>query len=393
MNKDKRKIAFALFQSAQLADGGVNSARVLLSHLNTCSPIIITQRESALTEEFKNKNYPVHLLSTNRIPGTSIWVTGIGEGILDLIRIVSSNIWCVLFLLRHKISTLHCNDILAFLYLGLGAKLVGAKVIFVLRRSFAQGENISWKHKLAFSLANQIITLSAEMGESLREQIKCLNGDKVVPLYSGVDREKFYPVDSYERQEIRHKLGMSCCSINIAYVGTISPRKGQLEFLKQVCPQLRATLPQHKIYFLGAATEDNLSYQEKCLAIRQELQLEENVFFVGEVENIANWYRACDFVVLASQSEGLARAMIEALSVGTPVISFAVSSAREVLRRFRCGLVIEANNYDKLSKAIVDLSKNRVQRTIFRNNALLAAGRLFDAKKQTDIFEGYLKRD
>ena len=385
--QNNKKVAFALFQTSQLADGGVNSAGVLLKHLNSFRPLIITQLESDLTKSLRERGFPVHLLSTRREPGVSLWHKGFRSGMADLLRIISSNFWCAGWLLKNGVRTLHCNDILAFLYLGLGAKLVGAKIIFVLRRSFLNNEPLGWKHRLAFLFAHKIVTLSEEMSSALSARIMKVSGRKIVPIYSGVDRQRYYAVDNAERQEIIDKLGLNSDDIKIGYVGTIQPRKGQLEFLLNIGSKLKDNIPRLKIYFIGSALPCHRAYQEQCFAVRTSLHLEETCYFIGETDNMADWYRAFDFVVLASLSEGLARAMIESLSVGTPIISFAVSSAHEILKQHNCGLIVERDNYTKLYEAIVRLSNNPAEREIFRDNALRTTDYLFDANQQANSFE------
>lgn len=387
MTKQSDKIAFAFFQTSQLADGGVKSASVLLEHLNTVRPLIITQLNTPLTKKLRDKGYSVHLLSTRREPGVSLWAQGFWRGVLDFGRVFSSNFWCAGWLLKNGIRTIHCNDILAFLYLGFGAKLVGAKLIFVLRRSFPKWERLSWKHRLAFLLANKIITLSAEMTSTLRKEITATSSSKIIPIYSGVDREHYYAVDQIERGEIINKLGLTSNTINVGYIGSIQPRKGQLEFLLNIGARLEQEIPQLKLYFIGSTLPVHRAYQQQCFSLRNSLHLEELCYFIGEVEDMADWYRALDFVVLASQSEGLARVMLESLAVGTPIISFAVSSAREIIERHGCGIVVEPDNYAQLFNAIAELSFHPEKRQALGDNALRTANYLFDANRQAASFE------
>ena len=57
---------------------------------------------------------------------------------------------------------------------------------------------------------------------------------------------------------------------------------------------------------------------------------------------------------MTSAREGLARAMIEALSSGTPVVSFDVCSARAVLGE-GCGVVVEAQDFEGLARVLSEL--------------------------------------
>lgn len=382
------KVAFVLFQTSLIADGGVRSAQIIVKHFSRIRPVIITQRTSPLTDDLIKLGYEVIIRPISRKPGQSLFANGIIVGCIDLLRVFSSNIWFLFFLHRRNIKVVHCNDVLSFLYFGLGAYLRRAKIIFVLRRSFEPRRPYSRKYILAFRLSDTIITLSKTMKRELLGRVSGLKGvgEKITNIYSGVDRELSYVIDSEEKKSLRRDLGLDG-SFYIAYVGAFSPRKGQLEFLKNTCFPLMKKNKSLRFLFVGDFNPEASSYCAECLNFVEQHKLEKQIAFLGGVNNIADWYRVSDLVVLASSSEGLARVMIEALCVGTPVVSFDVTSANEILEEHDCGVVVEKENYPKLAEAIEKIAQDREFAKRLRNNGLRVVAELFDANKCAQHFE------
>jgi len=70
--------------------------------------------------------------------------------------------------------------------------------------------------------------------------------------------------------------------------------------------------------------------------------------------------------------------MIESLACGTPVISFDVASAKEILEDHDCGRVVPQGDYDQLREEIVKLWQNGSLRKEMGQQGVEAARELFD---------------
>jgi glycosyltransferase involved in cell wall biosynthesis len=108
------------------------------------------------------------------------------------------------------------------------------------------------------------------------------------------------------------------------------------------------------------------------------------------VDNIYEWYQALDLTIVASVREGLARSMIESLACGTPVVSFDVCSAREILEGYRCGFVVPKGEYSALLEQIRYLIEHPELRQAFGEAGARAAVELFDpvyvVQKYEDLY-------
>jgi glycosyltransferase involved in cell wall biosynthesis len=101
------------------------------------------------------------------------------------------------------------------------------------------------------------------------------------------------------------------------YIGRLHHIKG-LDLLLNAWARVAEAHPDWQLIVAG--NDDGA--QRDLLALRASLRLEQKVQFVGPVhgEMKAAWLANCDFFVLASRSEGLAMAPLEAMSRGKPVL-------------------------------------------------------------------------
>ena len=65
---------------------------------------------------------------------------------------------------------------------------------------------------------------------------------------------------------------------------------------------------------------------------RREAQGDERIRFTGHADNVLPYLHAADFFVLASRSEGMPNAALEALACGLPIVLSDIDQHRELLR-------------------------------------------------------------
>jgi glycosyltransferase involved in cell wall biosynthesis len=87
----------------------------------------------------------------------------------------------------------------------------------------------------------------------------------------------------------------------------------------------------------------------------RQLGIQVSVFMPGFVKDTSPYYHQADLHVLSSMGEGLPTVIIEALAVGTPVVSTdCLSGLREILRDGQFGSLVPVNNAAALADAMAD---------------------------------------
>lgn len=88
----------------------------------------------------------------------------------------------------------------------------------------------------------------------------------------------------------------------------------------------------------------------------ERLNLSERVKFYGEINNVQEVMLEHDLFVLGSYTEGCPNVVIEALSVGLPVVAFKVSGMKELIKDGFNGYVVEQNDLTSFKDKIIQTS-------------------------------------
>jgi glycosyltransferase involved in cell wall biosynthesis len=368
-------VTFVIYQNDASSNGGMVSIGEIIARAPFDGLRVVTNRRSAFATEWERRG-PV-----------SYWRMSEGgsreRGSLisrPLLR-VANNARMFLDVRRNRTSLVHVNNQQGMWNSGLGAKLAGAKVLFNVRDGMREGAD-KRKWRLFLKLADRFLVLSAEMEADWEQQLSPLsNRDaaKFRHLYSIVDRGRFSPAP--DRGAVRARLGLAGAGPVLVYAARFETKKGQLSFIREAMPRIAADRPDAVVHFLGDFTPDHDAYASACAQAVEELGLAEHVRFEGHASTVEDWYRAADLILLASQREGLARSMIEGIACGTPVVSFAVCSAREVLEAHAVGVAVNQGDYGGFAAATVGLLDDDEARAAMAARGPEVAAELFDPER------------
>lgn len=105
----------------------------------------------------------------------------------------------------------------------------------------------------------------------------------------------------------------------------------------------------------------NGSMRQELIELSDKLLPKGTVKFLGNSPDLLNTIKDCAIFVLSSDYEGGPNVLIEAMSIGIPVISTycAPGGARELISNNEKGLLIETNNRTQLALAIEKLINNK----------------------------------
>ncbi len=374
MSSNSLKVSLVAFLTSRNANGGLNSLFELFSNVEGCETALTTQDNSPLLERWRQ-----HSIQTRQIPAHN-QLSKLGS-LFDTLR------WNMHFrkqLDSDKPDLVICNDILALLHAGLAAKSKGIPIVFFIRDVFEPSRPYTLKWRLARSLAKAIICLSQEMASEIDRRLLPLtaNAASVDWVYSVINFDRMQPCSRDEKRRRRRLRRISDDEYVIVNVGGFCDKKNQLGLI-QHSAQLLDALPNARLYFVGDFDPENDEYSCRCLDAAEKINLLERIVFIGYSHNVSDWYQMADCTLLASRREGLARCMIESLACGTPVVSFEVTSAKEILGAYQCGMVATQGNYRELFASIEHLASDEFLRTDMGGRGIQIARRLFSADKNT----------
>jgi glycosyltransferase involved in cell wall biosynthesis len=162
-------------------------------------------------------------------------------------------------------------------------------------------------------------------------------GVKLKCIQNGVDIEKYHPLSNEEKLKLRIKLGINPkCRIYIV-VGSLIPRKNVATIINAFCVD---------------GEQDSLLFVAGDGFERKELKsiAGNNVKFLGDVSNIAEYLQISDCFISASLSEGLPNTVLEAMSCNLPLLLSDIPPHKELC--LENAFFFKVYDVDSLSKAI-----------------------------------------
>lgn len=131
--------------------------------------------------------------------------------------------------------------------------------------------------------------------------------DKSIVVYNSVDPLKFKPLKTIRRKHNENLI--------IGSLGYLIPRKGFIELIN-IIKDLIAKGYKIKLKIGG---QGPLFYTLRHIV--KKFSLERNVFIEGYINDLVKWYNTLDLFILNSKSEGMPTVVLEAMSIGLPVIA------------------------------------------------------------------------
>lgn len=134
-------------------------------------------------------------------------------------------------------------------------------------------------------------------------------------------------------------------------MGRLSPEKG-FDILINGFKDVVEKYPTSKLYILGDGP-----LKQMLVNLIERLNLENNVFLVGQKSNPFNIMKKCDLFVLSSHYEGQSMVLLEALTLNTNVLASDIPANRYVLKYGDYGMLAE-NNPENIGKGIIRFIEN-----------------------------------
>jgi glycosyltransferase involved in cell wall biosynthesis len=204
---------------------------------------------------------------------------------------------------------------------------------------------------------HRVVPLATRMGELLLEQ--GLPDERVEVILSGGDFPGFTPPTDEERRQARARIfgEENDPGLVAAFVGELHSPKGIFDLVPAAAEvQRRGVLASW--LFLGEPTEgEELSRLAVARGIRSRIHL------LGALDDVPATLAAADLFVHASHTEGLSRALLEAMAMGLPPVVTDVSGSRDVIPDPSLGIVVPVEDPEAFAEAVLELAASVERRT------------------------------
>lgn len=268
--------------------------------------IVQNQPQEWMAKEIINNNSNYYVLKDRK--------KNIPKYIMELTKIIKQN--------KYDIVHVHGSSCLLFIDL-FAAKLANVKVRIAHSRNTSC--NHMFLHKLLRPLFNKVVTHCFACGQDAGKWLFKNRDFKVIN--NGKEIDKFL-YDEKIRNEYRSKLNIED-KIVVGHIGRFNNQKNH-EFLIDIFSKLVMLNEKYVLLLIGQGPLlDDIKEKVK------KLNIQNNVIFMGETNEVSQLLQAMDLFVFPSKHEGLPNVLLEAQLAGLPIYaSDAITDEVNV-----CGLV------------------------------------------------------
>jgi glycosyltransferase involved in cell wall biosynthesis len=205
--------------------------------------------------------------------------------------------------------------------------------------------------------------------------------DGVSLVYQGTEVTRFTPDEKRHREaRLRYALPPDTAPI-LGSVGSFEHRKGQVVLLEAVA-EMRPVLPNVHLILVGDGPDEEL-----LKAKVREIGLEAHVTFFPFTREPVHVFEVIDILVLSSlYKEGLPNVLLEAMSMGLPVVASRMAGVPEVVIDGRTGWMTEPGDIQGLARAVERLWQDPAACPEIGNEARNLMEESFDKVQQFDAF-------
>jgi glycosyltransferase involved in cell wall biosynthesis len=205
--------------------------------------------------------------------------------------------------------------------------------------------------KRTYHLADSIVAVSHGLADDLANSLQC-DRSTIDVIYNPVVTPALL---AKAVEPLDHPWFQPSQPPVILAVGSLEPRKGFFTLVRAFA-RVRQVRPVRLVILGEGPDREPLKLLARSFGIDQDLDLP------GFVENPYKYMKRARLFVLSSRSEGLPTVLIEAMAVGTQVVSTdCPSGPNEILEGGKWGTLVRIENDEQMAAAICDVIDGRAR--------------------------------
>lgn len=293
--------------------------------------------------------------------------------VISALRMLLSSVYLTYVMARTRPRIVHFFLPAAYLIGAIAASLARVKIRIMSRRSlnnYQQGYPlVRWLEMKLHRRMDAVLGNSDAVVRQLRDD-EDIPADKLGLIYNGIEATSMLPND---RAALRSLLKIDEPTLVYIIVANLIPYKGHLDLIAALgIANDRIGQPWH---LLVVGRDDGVGLGIHAMA--QKLNIEGNISILGLRSDVPALLSASDVALLCSHQEGFSNAILEAMSLGLPMIVTDVGGNAEAVLNGETGVVVPPRDPEALAEPIVLLAREPLLRESYG-----AAGR----KRIEDLF-------
>lgn len=230
--------------------------------------------------------------------------------------------------------------------------------------------------KILINNSNCILCQSKYMCKDMKSYIK--DHSKIKYIYN--------PIATKVKIAKKTKKLISKSDLSLVSVGRLEYQKGFDILIKSFSSVIK-NFPRAKLYIYGKGSQYN--YLKKLI---YDLSLSESIFLKGFNSDIVDSLLKSKLFLLASRYEGFSNALLEALSLGIPVVTTRCpGSNEEVIFNGENGFLAKKENPNDFSRKIIKALNHEWNYNQIKNNTLINFSKISICSRYIELFNDLLK--
>lgn len=233
-----------------------------------------------------------------------------------------------------------------------------------------------WVNWATFGLNDAALAVSADCRSTMPPKVQA----KVRVLEHGIDANRIL-TSLDQRERIRSELDLGADTI---VVGTVANLREQKNYPLMLAVAKNVLADHPDVVFLAVGQGP---LEESLTKLHAELDFGDRFRFLGFRSDATDVMAALDVFMLSSHHEGLPVALMEAITLGLPIVSTAVGGIPEMITDGHEGRLVADGSERELTQALVEVIDNAALRSRFGAQSRATALERFSAAAATSEVE------
>ena len=342
------KLINVLYMTDMVGLGGGETS--LLYHLsvidrNKFNPSVLCSKEGMFTDKLINNGIKAKIVEWKQIKKISRHI--IYYPFISALKLI-------VFFAKHRVDIVNANSFNSMAVVAPIAKLYKIPIVWTCHgwwpTSKASGIFIN-------NFVDKVIAVSGFVKSKLLEE-GFVNPNKIIQIPLGIDLSKYSRSSS--DGAIRREFHIRKDAPLVGMIGRFQKIKGHHIFVRMAAEIIK-THPDVRFMIIGSGVFEKKSesdYGRKIHAMIMKSGLDEKIVLTGFRYDIPQILKTLDVLVVPSEIETFGLVIIEAMSMGVPVVSCAKGGPEEIIKDGKNGFIIAGQNPKEMAQKVLFLINN-----------------------------------
>ena len=240
-----------------------------------------------------------------------------------------------------------------------------------------QEQNFYAITKFSIERSDQVTAVSNYLKDETYRAFGCVSCDlRVIPNF--VNLKEYTPLAKSEAGDCRSSLAPVGHKL-VTHVSNFREVKRVKDVIR-VFTRIHRAMPA-TLLMIGDGPEREDAEKEA-----RELEVAQDVRFLGRIDSVANLLQASDLFLLPSQTESFGLAALEAMACGSPVVASRAGGIPEVIEDGVSGILEPVGSVEAMGRRAVELLRSPAAHAAMRE-AAIAKARQFSADTVVPMYE------